>query len=35
LARGFHIEPFVATLLTDGNPPQFDRYIATSPPFLL
>lgn len=34
LARGFHIEPFAAQLLADETGGQWDRYIATSPPFL-
>ena len=35
LASGFLIEPFYAQLLTDAAIGQLDRYIITSPPFLL
>lgn len=35
LGSGFLVEPFFAQLLTDAPVGQFDRYIITSPPFLL
>lgn len=35
LARGFHMEPFAAHVLGDGAVGQLDRYVITSPPFLV
>jgi len=35
LSQGFHMESFVATLMTDQPFGSFERYIVTSPPFIL
>jgi len=33
LGRGFHVDPFVMLLFTDGPTDRLDRYVLTSPPF--
>ena len=35
LARGFHMQPFFAFMMSDGPVEQFENYVLFSPPFFV
>ncbi len=35
LARGYRLDPFLATFFSDGHRPRFESYVLTSPPFFV